>query len=202
MKFAIIAAGEGSRLKSEGIKTDKPLICLQGEPMMHRLMRIFRQEGAEEIVMIVNEEMPQVAAYAEDMRTTLAQEGCRLTIVVKSTPSSMHSLYEISPYLRDDRFCLTTVDTIFSETDFSSYMQAFRQDTDGDGCMGVTDYIDDEKPLYVGTDEEMNITGFYDTADRDCRFISGGIYGLHPNCLTSLGRCIRTGQHRMRNFQR
>ena len=29
--------------------------------------------------------------------------------------------------------------------------------------MAVTDYIDDEKPLYIGTDEDRNITGFYDT---------------------------------------
>lgn len=45
--------------------------------------------------------------------------------------------------------------------------------------MGVTDFIDDEKPLYVDTDGQMNITGFLDKSDT-CRYISGGIYGLTP----------------------
>lgn len=26
--------------------------------------------------------------------------------------------------------------------------------------MAVTNYIDDEKPLYIGTDSDLNITGF------------------------------------------
>ena len=32
--------------------------------------------------------------------------------------------------------------------------------TDADAFMGVTDYIDDEKPLYVRTDDKLGITGF------------------------------------------
>ena len=28
--------------------------------------------------------------------------------------------------------------------------------------MAVTDFIDDEKPLYVGTDDALRITGFHD----------------------------------------
>ena len=68
--------------------------------------------------------------------------------------------------------------------------------------MAVTRYIDDEKPLYVGTDERMNITGFYDTPHSDSNHISGGIYGLNGEALDTLTQCIEQGQSRMRNFQR
>ena len=41
MKYAIIAAGEGSRLASEGVEKPKPLVCINGEPLIDRLIRIF-----------------------------------------------------------------------------------------------------------------------------------------------------------------
>ena len=40
------------------------------------------------------------------------QQELPLEVVIKTTPSSMHSFYELAPYLADDKFCLTTVDTI------------------------------------------------------------------------------------------
>ena len=68
--------------------------------------------------------------------------------------------------------------------------------------MAVTDYIDDEKPLYVSTDGSLNITGFHDAAVPGCRYISGGIYCLHPSALRILEKCMARGMSRMRNFQR
>ena len=59
MKFAIIAAGEGSRLAEEGITAPKPLIPLDGVPMIERLVRIFAANDAEEIVIIVNRLRPE-----------------------------------------------------------------------------------------------------------------------------------------------
>ncbi|EJW94426.1 protein containing Nucleotidyl transferase domain protein, partial [gut metagenome] len=54
MKYAIIAAGEGSRLQQEGVNLPKPLVRIGGESMIDRLIRIFRNNGAEEICIIVN----------------------------------------------------------------------------------------------------------------------------------------------------
>ena len=54
MKYAIIAAGEGSRLAAEGITVPKPLVEVNGEYLIDRLIRIFMQNDAEEIVIICN----------------------------------------------------------------------------------------------------------------------------------------------------
>ncbi len=54
MKFAIIAAGEGSRLAREGVNLPKPLVTVGGEPMIERLARIFHENGAEETSFILN----------------------------------------------------------------------------------------------------------------------------------------------------
>ncbi|MDO4957420.1 MAG: NTP transferase domain-containing protein [Bacteroidales bacterium] len=196
MKFAIISAGEGSRLAQEGVELPKPLVKINGEAMIDRLIRIFTQQGAEEIVVIVNCLHPQTKEHLDKLKTDVP-----LRVVQKTTPSSMHSFFELSPYLEGEKFCLTTVDTIFREDDFAKYIQAFK-DADNDGLMAVTDYIDDEKPLYVDTDENMNIRGFLDANTNNCKYISGGIYSLGPKSIDTLRGCMEKGMARMRNFQR
>ncbi|WP_165041008.1 sugar phosphate nucleotidyltransferase [Dysgonomonas sp. ZJ709] len=196
MNYAIIAAGEGSRLAQEGVALPKPLVKLNGKEMIRRLIDIFLANDASSISIIVNEQMTQVQEYVSGLKLDVP-----LNIVVKSTPSSMHSFFELRDFLRDGKFCLTTVDTIFKEEEFSKYIQAFIADKDADGMMAVTDYIDDEKPLYVGVDNDMKITGFLDSSDN-CKYISGGIYGLTPKAIKTLEDCLNTGQSRMRNFQR
>lgn len=198
MKFAIIAAGEGSRLQQEGIALPKPLVNVCGEAMIDRLIRIFRQNDATEIIIIVNSLNPLTEQHIKQLKADGLANDIRL--VVKNTPSSMHSFAEIAPFLEDGPFCLTTVDTIFDEAEFKSYIQYFSQ-CSYDGCMAVTDYIDDEKPLYVATNSDLFITGFHDENVGD-KYISGGIYCLHPNAINTLRACLCQGKSRMRNFQR
>ena len=57
MNSAIIAAGEGSRLAEEGDKKPKPLVELNGEPRIGRLINVFTRCNAESISIIVNNEM-------------------------------------------------------------------------------------------------------------------------------------------------
>ncbi len=198
MHYAIIAAGEGSRLAQEGVELPKPLVKLNGTPMVKRLIDIMMDCNAESLSMIVNEQMTQVREYIESLELPVP-----LHLVVKSTPSSMHSFYEVTrSFPARGKFVLTTVDTIFLEKDFRSYVSAFEENDEADGFMGVTDFIDDEKPLYIDTDAEMNITAYRDKPWEGVRYISGGIYGLTPPCLTVLDKCMAEGVSRMRNYQR
>lgn len=196
MNYAIIAAGEGSRLVQEGVTLPKPLVKLNGKEMIGRLIGIFLRNNASSLSIIVNEEMTEVQGYLSTLEIDIP-----FNVVVKSTPSSMHSFYELRDFLRDGKFCLTTVDTIFKEEEFTHYIKAFESETNNDGIMAVTDFIDDEKPLYVEVNNEMNITGFLDRP-VNCTYVSGGIYGLTPEAIDTLESCIAEGQSRMRNFQR
>ena len=195
MKFAILAAGEGSRLSQEGITLPKPLVSINGEAMIDRLVRIFNDCGAEAIYIITNNLSPLTQNHLQVLQTT----NPHIHLIVKTTESSMHSFYELRKIMGEGKFCLTTVDTIFDETEFKQYIQAWEQ-SDKNGLMAVTDFIDDEKPLYIATDNHLNITGFFDTEAQ--HFISGGIYGLDESSYPVIDRCIREGMSRMRNFQR
>jgi NDP-sugar pyrophosphorylase family protein len=220
MRYAIIAAGEGSRLQQEGIESPKPLVRINGEHLIDRLLRIFMANDAEEIVVICRSVMQDVVSHlAHIQQEGLDGKPVPLRFIERNTPSSMHSFYELSKEFSssDDScfpFVLTTVDTIFRDEEFGSYISALKQvlAAGEDGLMGVTDYIDDEKPLYVETvsgasDKEQEasqwprITGFLDTCEHP-HFISGGIYGLTTRAITTLNACIERGESRMRNFQR
>ena len=191
MHFGIISAGEGSRLASEGFSQPKPLVPICGVPMIERLVRIMNGLDAGRIAVIVNGENPETVSLLK---------GLPVDLVVKKTPTPMHSLMELAPYLEGDRFCVTTVDTVFSECRFRTMMDEFRN-TPLDGLMGVTSLIDDEKPLYVDVDGEMMIKGFHDSQDG-CRYVSAGIYALKASALDVLKECLDSGQTRMRYFQR
>ena len=191
MHFGIISAGEGSRLASEGFSQPKPLVPICGTPMIERLIGIMKGCGADGIAVIVNGENPETVSLLRELPVDL---------VVKKTPTPMHSMMELAPYLGSDRFCVTTVDTVFSENRFRTMMDEFSKSR-LDGMMGVTSLIDDEKPLYVGVDSEMMITGFHDSQDS-CRYVSAGIYALNNKALDVLKGCLESGQTRMRYFQR
>ena len=197
MNYAIIAAGEGSRLAQEGVAKPKPLVDICGEPMIGRLINLFCRCNEESISIIVNEQMTEVREYIESLSLDIP-----LNLVVKTTPSSMHSFFELSRVIPKGRFCLTTVDTIFREQDFRPYIEAMEADERYDGMMAVTDYIDDEKPLYVQTDDDLNITAFRDERYDGAKYISGGIYALNEKAIDVLADCMERGVARMRNFQR
>ena len=218
MHFAIIAAGEGSRLREEGIPQPKPLVSIEGQPMIDRLMAIMVRCGAESISVICNSAMPDVCSHLEQMSL-----GIPLHLIASQTPSSMHSLAALADVIPEGKFCLTTVDTIFLESEFSSFIRTFADMKDGqkDGLFAVTPFVDDEKPLWVGTlsknsfscacapsvGEAKEIVGFY---DQECqipahaeKMVSGGIYCLDTHtAFPVLKNCLAQGQSRMRNFQR
>ncbi len=198
MNYAIIAAGEGSRLLKEGVTLPKPLVELNGVPLIDRLIHIFIQNNAESVSVIVNEQMTAVRKHIENLQLPLP-----LNLVVKSTPSSMHSFFELSRFLLSGKFCLTTVDTVFKENEFAVFIRSFEESKDEDGMMAVTDYMDDEKPLYVSVNENSGIIdGFLDASDGKVKYVSGGVYALTPKAIKTLDKCLDSGMSRMRNYQR
>lgn len=198
MNYAILSAGEGSRLKAESVNVPKPLVKIGNAFMIERLLSIFWDNNAESIHVITNQQR-QTQDFLESIQHTT---GRKLNVVSKETPSSAHSFYELLPYLQGKAFCLTTVDSVFNPEEFTAYIKEFAANKEIDGLMAVTSYIDDESPLYVETDEDMNITGFLDRYNGNCKYTSGGIYAFNPSVLTVVEKAASKGITRMRNLQR
>ncbi len=194
MNFAIIAAGEGERLKSEGINLPKPLICINNVPMLERLLMVINKQEPDSINIIINED-------AEEVNNFISNHYLRnkINLIVKSTESSLHSLYELKLFLQDKPFCLFTVDTIFSKFEFKSFINFINTMKHFDGVLGITEFIDDEKPLYVELDKNNLITKFNDKANNGS-FVTGGIYYFTTSMYKEIDFAVKNNYKRLRNF--
>ncbi|MCH5225665.1 MAG: NTP transferase domain-containing protein [Muribaculaceae bacterium] len=201
MDFGIIAAGDGNRIKEEGSPLPKPLVDIDGQPMIGRLISMMEKCGADSVSVIVNSDMTQVWDYLQEL---VPSSGCTLRISTAKTPSSMHTFHHLLQLMKPTgKFVVTTVDTIFREEDFKKYVEFFENAPHGiDGVMGVTSYIDDEKPLYVETEGRHRIVAYRDEPFQGVKYVSAGIYGLQTSAFPVLQDCISSGLNRMRNFQR
>jgi NDP-sugar pyrophosphorylase family protein len=193
MKAGIIAAGEGSRLKSEGIMLPKPLVPVRGVPLIERLLRSFIRCGISEVVCIVNEHSLDVKRFVEERNLEIP-----VRFVVETTPSSMHSLFALAPYLMEGNFLLSTVDAVFDDNEFSAYLNYARQHAHMDGILAVTGFIDDENPLYVQLDASNRIQGF--SKSTPTRWVTGGLYVFSPAVFKEIEIVLKQRIERLRNF--
>jgi len=198
MNYGIIAAGEGARLAKEGFTLPKPMVQLHGEILIDRLIAVFARNRAESVHIIINE-----ASEVLEDHLLQAKYPVPVFIVKKSTPSSLHSFYELLKSTEQPSdFCLTTTDTVFIEEEFEAYINAFQAAPSLDGLMAVTSFVDDESPLFVKTNEQLWITDFCDTNNEPIPYVSGGIYCLRSRALAQVTQAVESGTNRMRNFQR
>ncbi len=198
MEFAIIAAGEGSRLRKEGFNLPKPLLPLHGVPLIERLIRIFAKEGAQKVHVIINKQSPELKLFLE--KTTFALP---IVLLEEDTESSLHSfalLVKNNPNWAS--CCLTTTDTVFKPHEFHAYLNDFHQHKNADAFMAVTPFIDDESPLYVNTNQQLEVEAFLDRSTPETRYVSGGIYCFRKAAMDCALSSVAAGNSRMRNFQR
>ena len=71
----------------EGVAVPKPLVDLDGRPMIRRLIDVMAAQDPASISVIVNEQMTQVADYLRSLSATVP-----LRLVIRTTPGSLHSL--------------------------------------------------------------------------------------------------------------
>ncbi len=194
MNFGIIAAGEGSRLKKEDINVSKPLVKVNGIPLLERLFKIAEDNNVDSINCIVNEESKDVHDYINNREFKIP-----FNLIKKSTPSSLHSFFSLTPLLKGKPFCLTTVDSIFDEDEFKKFLTDAKKEKNFDGVLAVTDFIDDEKPLCIENDENMKIISFHDEADSH-KYATGGIYFFNSDVFTVMEEAVNNNIMRLRNF--
>ena len=165
--------------------------------MAGRTIRSFADQGVAQVKAIVNQESPELAEYL-----TTTDFGLPVELIVKSTPSSMHSLFALAPLLQDqgEPFFLATVDAIYNPSDLRSYIRRCNQAAHVDGIIALTRYVDDEKPLSAAMNEDGRITAIGDAA-ADSEWITGGLYWFSPKIFDEVDRANQLGLDRLRKFQ-
>jgi NDP-sugar pyrophosphorylase family protein len=193
MKAGIIAAGQGDRLIQGGILVPKPLVTIGGEPLIARAIRAATHVGVTSIACIVNDLNPAVADY---LRST--SWPVPLELIVKTTPSSMESLFSLAPLLSDEPFLLFTVDAVFEFNVLRRFLTKARRRS-GDGVLAVTRFVDDEKPLWARLDKDQKIVALGEEA-RPGRYVTAGFYYFRPEIFSMIDAARIKGLNALRQF--
>ncbi|MFI5252346.1 MAG: NDP-sugar synthase [Bacteroidota bacterium] len=198
MKAGIIAAGEGSRLRAEGIRVPKPLVVVDGLTLIERLLNSFIRCGIEEVACIINANSLEVKKFVEAKNFKIP-----IRFHIETTPSSMHSFFALEPYFHNERFLLTTVDSIFDDADLIKYLRFAEEHPEKDGILAVTNFIDDETPLYVQLDSANKILRFGSEDTKELpEWVTGGLYILSTKVYDEKPKTLSIGMERFRNFLR
>jgi NDP-sugar pyrophosphorylase family protein len=196
MKAGLIAAGLGERLVAAGIDTPKPLVQVAGKALVDHVLDAVAAAGIDDVACIFNAE-PGGDAVAAHCRARAG--GPRLTIVRRTTPSSMESLFTLAPHLATGPFLLLTVDALFAPAVLRGFVAAAQGAAAADAVLAVTDFIDDEKPLYASLEAGGRITALGSEA-RGSRWITAGFYVFHPRVFDEIAAARQGGCTALRQF--
>ena len=170
MQAAIIAAGLGERLVAAGITQPKPLVEVAGQALIDYALAGVSAAGITDVACIVNE----MSAGIED-HCRQRWPGLRFAFVRRTTPSSMESLFTLSPLLGAARFLLLTTDSVCSPDVVRSFVRATARHDDADGVLALSGFVDDEKPLWAHVEPDGRLTALGPEA-RDSGLVTAGFY--------------------------
>jgi NDP-sugar pyrophosphorylase family protein len=166
----IIAAGEGRRLKMDGLPFSKPLLPIAGTPLIGHTLRQFLEIGVERVAIIFNETQQECADWVRAHFQSL-----ELNIIVRTTRSSFESFWRVGRALGPGRHLICTVDSICSPEDWRT-MFASVADSEREVLLAVTSFVHDENPLWVGTQPGSLKIVNLGASRRE--FATAGIYGV------------------------
>lgn len=192
MKAAIIAAGEGSRLKSHSAMI-KPLILIAAKPLIYWVVFGLRSAGCKDIVVLTNSRGGEVAPYL-----TAAFPDVNFDFVTADTASSFESFRLVCQRLAtatDGGFVVSTVDALIKTDDVKKFITECRASKAAAG-LALTTFVDDEKPLWADVDG-ARVTALGDDARRKDA-VTCGLYYMTRKAATALPQPDR--HSRLRNF--
>lgn len=195
---AILAAGRGERLRRCTDDLPKPLVTIDGEPLLVRQARALMRAGAEDVVAVINSETGGLI----DARRLELPPG--LQLVVRDTANSMETLFELSRYMARGIFVAATVDSVMPQVEIARFwrcataqMQAVGGAPVNIGALGVTEWRGDERPLFVRLGHDDRIAAF---GVESSEFVTAGVYCFSTAIFDYQARARETGMSALRQF--
>lgn len=179
MKAGIIAAGLGERLRDAGFTQPKPLVPVAGRPLIDYALSAINDAGVTEVACIVNEQSHGIEAHCRH-----AWPDVRFEFIRRTTPSSMESLFTLSPLLGAEPFVVLTVDAVFAPAALREFVAAAVRRA-ADGVLAVNSFVDDEKPLWVALGSGGEITAMGPPASNS-GWVTAGFYVFDPRIFREI----------------
>jgi choline kinase len=193
---AIIAAGRGERLRPASGPIPKPLVELNGEPLLLRQIRQLSAAGAAIVHVIVNSETDRL------MRERNLQLPASVDLLVRDTTNSMESLLALGERIDAGRFVLATVDTVLPKREIERFVTnatkiAGSPGTRLDGVLAVVKWRGDSRPLFAHLAHDGVISSLGDSAAPT---VTAGLYCLPSAIFAHAAEARSRGLDAMRRF--
>jgi len=146
IRGGIIAAGDGRRLRADGYQVSKPMVPVAGRPLIELTLDRFRSAEIRQLTVIINQASDDCGRWLREHGTDFD-----LDLIVRSTPSSYASFQVVADRVAGAPAVITTVDAIMPADDFCKFVKS-ASDRANDVVLGLTDYVDDENPLWATLD--------------------------------------------------
>lgn len=199
---AILGAGQGSRLSE--VISYKPFLPWQGTFLLDVLLsQIDETRIFSKTFVILNSKAKN---FSKELNCL--SRGTR-EILIRDTPSSLHTLYEAVKALRNlpkkkqgTHLWVSMVDTVIADKDLQLFLDHCKILDEKESSVLLTSYIEDENPLYAKMNSEMRIVDFHngDSGVELPHTITSGMYCFSLLALSLLDQCILEGMQKMRNF--
>ena len=122
----------------------KPLVPVDGVPLLEVVITNFMAAGITPVTIIVNERDAACVAWAREH-----VPGAELRFIVRTTASSLESFARVAAADHPGAMVISTVDAWCRATDFATFVAAARRRPPAAMVLGVTPLVADEKPLWV-----------------------------------------------------
>jgi len=193
---AILAAGKGERLRESAGGLPKPLIELDGHPLLVRQALAMAAAGASPVLAVVNSE---TARLIEARKVKLPEE---LKLFVRDTANSMETLFVLGENLPKGHFIMATVDAVLPRPEFQRFTaRALELTAPGDrrfdGALGVARWRGDARPLFAAVDSGGLITSL---GASETPQVTAGVYLFSTEIFGFVGQARAAGLAAMREF--
>lgn len=168
VRGAIIAAGEGSRLRADGFHVPKPLVEVAGLPLIGAVLRNFTAAGVTALTIILNERERECVDWVRARFPAL-----EIDFIVKTTASSLESFREVTARGPAGPLLVSTVDAWCAAEDFARFAAAAARRPDEATVLAVTPLVSDEKPLWVTVGPGARVVAF---GEADSGLVTAGVY--------------------------
>jgi NDP-sugar pyrophosphorylase family protein len=210
MLGGIIAAGWGERL---GKKQPKALTQVGDKALIEYALDGLAAAGVSGVTCIVNEAAQDVPAYVKQKNI-----GIEMDWIIQTTPSSMHSFLIVLERLArrgPGPFLMTTVDSVCSSEAYIQFVKDAQLFPDADIVLGLTNVIDDEKPLRVAMrgneDTGLMPKNVSDNPEAfeilamtnvgfDSEYVTSGFYYVQPTILKEKAAALSQGFSALRQY--
>ncbi len=173
VRAGLIAAGTGSRFRDAGFRQPKPMINVAGKPLMGWALSQFQAAGLNSLIAIFNTK--NCEACSSYLSASFPQIEADIRCL--DTASSFESFLNVLSRAEGARLLITTTDSIYAPGTLARLLKFADSLNEDEMILGVTDFIDDEKPLYAIMDDTGCITR---VGEEPAHYVTSGVYLMPP----------------------